>query len=235
MEKQLISNQKREVIKIPKEWCYRNIHNSRRANIDYPYENWMIEEIIKCSDGYEGLLYFVENYVYITTLDKGVQQFKLYPFQKRMLKAIYENRFTISKIPRQSGKTTVSGAYLLWEGNFNSETKIGIVANRDKMAREIIKKIQDMYLLLPFWMKQGLVEWNKHEIEFENSSRYLSDATSSNSLRGFSCKILYWDECIFFDEIITIRNKKTGKIEQITIGEFTNRLKQDNITIRVFD
>lgn len=234
MEKQLISNQKHEQnIKIPKDWLFKGKHGFRKANTDYPYNEWEISEIIKCSDGYQGLLYWIENYAFITTLN-GIEKCKLFPFQYDMLHAMYHNRFSISCIARQSGKTTVTCLYLLWLANFQAGSKIGIVANRQKMVKESMKKIQMIYSHLPFWMKQGIVELNKTEIEFENESRIISDATSENSLRGFSVKYLYIDECLGFDEIITIRNKKTGEIEQITIGEFTNRLKQDNNTIRVF-
>ena len=32
-------------------------------------------------------------------------------------------------------------------------------------------------------------------------------------------------KCVFFETLVTIRNKKTGKIEEITIKELINRIK----------
>lgn len=185
-----------EPIKIKKEWCFKGDKALRKASIEYPYEQWMIDEIYKCANGYEGLLYWVENYAYITTL-KGIEKCKLYPFQYDLLHAMYHNRFSIACIARQSGKTTIACLFFTWIANFHDDEKIGAVANKQKLVKEIIKKIKIIYTHMPFWMKQGITELNKTEIEFENGSRIVSDATSDSSLRGFSVKYLYWDEVAF--------------------------------------
>ena len=53
--------------------------------------------------------------------------------------------------------------------------------------------------------------------------RVLTDVPGENSFRGFSISLLCVDECISGDSIITIRNKKTGQIENITVKEFYER------------
>jgi hypothetical protein len=61
-------------------------------------------------------------------------------------------------------------------------------------------------------------------VEFENGSKVVAAATSSDAIRGKSCNMLYIDECITKDNIITIKNKKTDEIKIISIGDFYNLL-----------
>lgn len=61
-------------------------------------------EIEKCR---QSIVYFAENYFTIKELDRGKQLIKLRPYQKRLLKAIKDNRFTICLSARQSGKCVI--------------------------------------------------------------------------------------------------------------------------------
>ena len=56
--------------------------------------------------------HFCKNYIKIVSLDEGLVSFDVYPFQKEMLGTIHNNRFTICKLPRQSGKTTTIISYI---------------------------------------------------------------------------------------------------------------------------
>ncbi len=64
-------------------------------------------------------VYFAENYCKIISLDKGLVQFELYPYQKKMFKQFEENRFNVVLACRQSGKSISACAYLLWFALFN--------------------------------------------------------------------------------------------------------------------
>jgi hypothetical protein len=46
-------------------------------------------------------------------------------------------------------------------------------------------------------MQQGVVEWNKGNIELENGSKILASATSSSAIRGTSQNLVYLDEFAF--------------------------------------
>ena len=72
---------------------------SREDNFEYTQEQ--LEEYARC---YKDPIYFIEKYVKIISIDDGVIPFKMWKFQKRLIKAIHKNRFTISKLQRQSGK-----------------------------------------------------------------------------------------------------------------------------------
>lgn len=81
--------------------CYNRNPKLLRNNVHLPYTEEMEDELIKCD---ENVFYFIMNYCKVVTLDHGTQLFKLYQFQKNMIKIMHENRFSIFKLPRQSGK-----------------------------------------------------------------------------------------------------------------------------------
>lgn len=72
---------------------------SMQATFEYTPE--MAGELEKCE---KDMLYFAENYFYIIDPDKGKVQINLYEYQKRLVKALKENRFNVVLSSRQSGK-----------------------------------------------------------------------------------------------------------------------------------
>ena len=75
-------------------------------------------------------IYFIKNYIKIVSLDEGLVPFELYDFQKEMIGTFHNNRFTICKLPRQSGKSTTIIAYLLHYVLFNPQVNVAILANK---------------------------------------------------------------------------------------------------------
>lgn len=166
---------------------YNTNPNLKKTGITLEFSAEQIEEYTKCS---ADCIYFIENYVKIITLDHGLQLFKPREYQKKMIRSFLDNRFTISKMPRQSGKSTVVVAYFLWVVLFHADQNIAIVANRGDLARILLSKIRLAYEYLPLWMQQGVVEWNKGNIQLENNSKIVATA----SVRGESYNILFVDE-----------------------------------------
>lgn len=173
---------------------YQGNPKLKRANVNIQYTQEQIKEYIKCSND---PLYFIENYVKIVSLDEGFVPFAMYPYQRRMVKTFSENRFVICKLPRQSGKTTTVGAFILHEILFKELQTVGILANKGSLAREILERIKNSYEALPFWLQQGITEWNKGTIELENGSRVIASSTSSSAVRGNSYTHLMLDEYAF--------------------------------------
>lgn len=168
--------------------------NLKRANVTVDFTPEQIEEWLKCANDPE---YFITNYVKIVNVDKGFIAFEPYSFQLDIINTVQKNRFVICKMPRQSGKTTTIAALLLHAVLFNEEYSIAILAHKLAQAREILSRIQRAYEALPKWMQQGVVEWNKGNIELENGSKILSSATSSSAIRGGSFNLIYLDEFAF--------------------------------------
>jgi Terminase large subunit, T4likevirus-type, N-terminal/Terminase RNaseH-like domain len=173
---------------------YRDNPHLRREGIKLHYTQEQIDEYVKCA---KDPVYFATNYINIITLDHGIVKFNMWDFQKDMIRTFHENRFTITKCPRQVGKTTTSVAYLLWVILFQDDQKIAILANRGKTAIDILGKLQLAYENLPMWLQQGVVEWNKGRIELENNSIIIADSTSSSAARSGSYNIVFLDEFAF--------------------------------------
>lgn len=162
------------------------------VKIDFTFEQ--AREIARCK---RDPIYFIKNYVKINNVDHGIVSFILWPFQERMIKTFNSNRFSICKIGRQSGKSTVVIAYLLWCVLFTDPDKpyrIALLAHKEKQSRELLSRLQMAYENLPFWMQQGVEIWNKSDIKLENQSIVMAAATSSASIRGNTFNLVYLDE-----------------------------------------
>ena len=177
-----------------KQEIYLGNPNLKRANVNTSFSPEEVEEFIKCS---ADPVYFIRNYIKIVNLDQGIVGFDLYDFQEDMVNRFHEHRFNIAKLPRQSGKSTVVTAYLLWYAIFNDNVNIAILANKAATAREMLGRLQLSYENLPKWLQQGVVNWNRGSLELENGSKILAASTSASAVRGMSFNIIFLDEFAF--------------------------------------
>lgn len=191
----------------------------KAAGVNYNYNEEELKEYIKCSKKPQ---YFIENYVKIVHVDKGLVPFNLYKFQAKMVKTMHKNRFSIFCTPRQVGKSTTVLAYFLWYVLFNESVNIAVLANKGSLARELLGRLQLAYEHLPAFLQQGVLVWNKGNLELENGSKIIASSTSSSAIRGGSFNMLLLDEFAFVpqniaDEFIssvypTITSGKTTKV-----------------------
>ena len=165
--------------------------NLKPVGVQQQFTPEQVQEYIRCAND---PVYFVEKYVKIVAVDKGLVPFEMYDFQKELIRILHDNRFVIGKLPRQVGKTTTVGAYLLHYVLFNQNMNVGILANKQSTAIEILGRLKMAYEYLPKWLQQGVIEWNKGSIVLENGSRVLAAATSSSAIRGFSFNCILLDE-----------------------------------------
>jgi hypothetical protein len=174
--------------------AYLGNPNLKKVNTPVEFTKDNIKEYKKCE---KDPIYFMMNYVQVVSLDEGLVPFKMWDFQKHIVRTIHDNRFTICKLPRQSGKSTTTVSYLLHYALFNPNSNIAILANKSSTARDILGRLQLAYENLPKWMQQGVINWNKGNIELENKSTIVAAATSSSAIRGGSFNIIFLDEFAF--------------------------------------
>jgi hypothetical protein len=93
-----------------------------------------------------------------------------------------------------SHNTITTSIYILWYVLFNTNKGVMIVANKSKTTKEILLKIKSIYKLLPFFLKDGIENWNESTVSFENGSRIQTEARSSEPAIGFTIDLLYLDE-----------------------------------------
>lgn len=60
-----------------------------------------VEEYLRCS---KDPVYFVSKYIKVVSLDKGLVDFNMYPYQKDMIETIHNNRFIIAKLQDKAEK-----------------------------------------------------------------------------------------------------------------------------------
>jgi hypothetical protein len=166
----------------------------KKANTAIEFSEDQILEFVKCKND---PVYFAKNYVQIVTLDHGLQKFKPYDFQEKLIKNFHNNRFNICKMPRQTGKSTTVVSYLLHYAIFNDNVNIAILANKASTARDLLQRLQTAYENLPKWLQQGIIAWNRGSMELENGSKILAASTSASAVRGGSYNIIFLDEFAF--------------------------------------
>lgn len=98
-----------------------------------------------------------------------------------------------------SHNTTVVAAFLLWYAMFHPDKEIAILANKEKQAKEILKRVNKAYMDLPFFLQRGARKFGSTEVEFDNGSTLRAFATTADSIRGNSIALLYVDEVAFIE------------------------------------
>lgn len=168
--------------------------------MELEYTPEMISDLVRCKND---ILYFLNFVTIITTRGEREKIGPImYDFQFEMLDLIQNNNYCILLQSRQSSKSTTCGIFALWYTIFNPDKMVGIASNKEKGAKDVLRRIKIMYEELPFWLKPGVVEYNKNSIEFENGSRIETSGTTEDTFRGASLDCLLWDEAAFLPENI---------------------------------
>ena len=190
------------------------------ANIkkDGVTEEWTQDKVLEYAKCMKDPSYFTRKYVKIISLDSGLVDFNLYPYQEEMFKQFSENRFNIVLAARQSGKTIGVVAYLLWYALFHSEKTVAILANKRATALEILSRITLALENIPYFLQPGCRALNKGNIDFSNNTTILAASTSNSSIRGKSVNLLYLDEFAFVERDATFY---TSTYPVITAGKTT--------------
>jgi hypothetical protein len=182
---------------------YNGNPNLKRTGVQIDWTAESISEYMKCA---ADPVYFAETYMKIIHVDRGLIPFKLYDFQKDIIRSMQNNNNTAVVSARQIGKSTTTCAFILWYILFQEDKTVALLANKGDTAREILGKVQLAYQHLPKWLQQGVGEWNKGSVILENNSRVLATSTSTDSIRGYTINLLFIDECAFienWDEFFT--------------------------------
>ena len=188
----------------------------------YIQQDWTEEQVgeyIRCQ---QDPFHFVREHIKIVSVDEGLIDFDVRDYQKDMIDRFHNERFVICKMARQSGKSTTILAYLLHYILFNENVSVAVLANKKATAMELLGRLQLAYEHMPKWLQQGVLIWNKGNIELENGSKILASSTSGSAIRGGSFNIIFLDEFAFVPQNIseeffssvypTISSGKTTKV-----------------------
>jgi len=190
----------------------------KRPFEEHGFEDWQILDLQDCIQDINKFLPHVK----IVNPDHGEMVFDPYEYQKVLLKKFQKNRFNVGLLARQSGKTTAVAVYALWYAIFQDDKVIGIVSNKEKVAKMILDRIKRMYERLPMWLKPGVKEYQKTGLTFDNGTQIMISATTEDAFRGQTINLLICDEFAFVPKNMakdfwaanypTISASKTSKV-----------------------
>ncbi|BAV39261.1 terminase large subunit [Tenacibaculum phage pT24] len=169
--------------------------NRKKADVVFKPTKEEVEEYFICMNN---LHHFAEEQCKLKN-GSGVGHIKLRDYQDAQLRAFLEepSRRHIMLWSRQAAKTTSSCIYILWEMTFQNNKLTAILGNKLDTSKEVLTKIKEIYELLPFYMKAGIVGWNEKVISFDNKCVIIARPCTKDALNGLSVYILYIDEFAF--------------------------------------
>lgn len=93
-----------------------------------------------------------------------------------------------------SHNTTSSAMFLLWYILFNTDKNAIVLGNKGKTAKEILSKVKQVFLEVPYFLKPGVEKWNENEVVFDNGCRILTETTVAEPAIGFTLHCVLLDE-----------------------------------------
>ena len=165
-------------------------------------------------------LYFIEKYVMVPTgggpkpicsedMWKKTNKYRL------MIKSNYKFHRTLYLASRQTGKTSLAAAYIVWLMNFfsptttNSKTqeifKIGYITIDKNRSYDMISRVKFIHQNLPVWLRTPPTRSTSDRLTYFKLTNgahlitaYVSSSTPADAIfRGMSLSHIFWDETAF--------------------------------------
>lgn len=151
---------------------------------------------------YNDPIYFMKRYCYIIHSTKGKIRFQLYPFQQKLVQDIRKHRKNIILKSRQMGISTTSAGITMWRMMFRDNQTITIIANKQKVAKNLLNKIIQMYKNLPTWFKQICPMQFKNATSFglKNGSEVYVQAATEDAGRSRANSLLIIDQMAIIND-----------------------------------
>ena len=113
------------------------------------FTHQQLTEFMACADPVTGPEYFMDHFFHIQHPTRGKMLYHPFDYQKRLIHTYHNYRFSISMMPRQTGKSTSAAGYLLWMAMFHPDSTILIAAHKYTGSQEIMQRIRYAYELCP--------------------------------------------------------------------------------------
>ena len=169
-------------------FCGKNVQ-LLKPDLVYKRTQEEVDDYIKCK---EDPVYFASKCFLMTP--EGLKPCVLRDYQVEYLRMLQKNNFTIMLSCRQAGKSTTTAIFCLWVILFNIDMTGLILSKSGPAGIDLLSKLKDMYLNLPYYLKAGTMKWNQHEISFDNNSSISTEAFSPTAGLGKTINFLILDE-----------------------------------------
>jgi hypothetical protein len=154
-----------------------------------------LDEYAKCVSN---PIYFIETYLTVFDQTEGesgeIVPFKLFPFQKELIKSYLGNKLNIANKYRQAGVSTTTCAFIAWYIMFKDNRYVAVVADKLETARdELLSDIIDFIEGCPQYLKPKIAgKDTTHHKKYKNGSQV--KAFAATKLRGPTPTLIFWDE-----------------------------------------
>ena len=149
--------------------------------------------------------YFLSKYAFIDFPGVGTIPFKLYYYQKEILKdcEIYK-KLVFNKV-RQCGISTLFALYSFWKANFYKSEYIDVISIKQLKSQQFVAKINSTRHALPSFLSTPTIKDNQQEISFINGSKIISESQALTAGRSDSLSLLILDEAAHYQSESMIR------------------------------
>jgi len=130
---------------------------------------------------------------------KTLLRFKPTDYQEKFLRD--SNQFIALRWSRQSGKSFIVSARLMWQVLLNNGTHVAIVAPSYRQSKLVLRKITTWMWLLP---KSLLSTVGKTRVEFRNGSSIEAYPNNPLTIRGPTLHLVYCDEMNFIRDDVEL-------------------------------
>ena len=145
----------------------------------------------------------------------AILDFTPYSYQEQFIRLFQENQFTAARWCRQSGKTFIISALLLWYAVTHPNIAIGIVGPSWRQTKRIIQRIATLTQKLP---KDTALKPQRTQINLTNGSSIEAFPNNPETIRGPTLDVVYADEFNFvandqelYDAILYTLGTTNGK------------------------
>jgi hypothetical protein len=106
------------------------------------------------------------------------------------------NKHTFYSNDFVSHNSTTTAIYCLWMAIYHADKNCLVLSKSGPAGADLIKKIKDMYMYLPFFIRGGggILKWNQSEISFDNNSSIATEPFSPTAGLGKTINFLILDE-----------------------------------------
>ncbi|MBP7509693.1 MAG: hypothetical protein KA807_17910 [Prolixibacteraceae bacterium] len=157
--------------------------------------------------------YFIDQHTWMIDDVRGLQRFRLFDFQKCLLREFQHNRLNIVLKPRRMGLSWLVSGFSVWLANFFTYKNIMEISIKDNVAKKLLDKSRTIYKHLPMFLKSGVTNGKEIKGEigtttamvFGTGSRIESIPTSKDAGRSEGLALLIIDEAAivrWMDEIL---------------------------------
>ncbi len=157
-------------------------------------------EWIRCTND---PIYFFKKYCWIQTNTGGKIKFNTWPFQEKVLDEMINHSYNIILKSRQLGISQLCAMVALHHMIFYSDKFVLVIATKQDVAKNLVKRVTYTYDKLPNWIKSHTqsVEKNKLSLALSNGSSIKAVSSSGDSGRSESISMLIVDEAAFIENM----------------------------------